>query len=1048
MRIKGKIKKIYFSSANNYAAILIEDENGLQHRAAGTVANPVVGLNIIAEGSMENSKYGEQLHIQNSTVMQDTSAEGMAAYLSSGFIKGIGPKRARLIVDRFGDETEKIIINTPEKLSEIPGITPEKAKGISEMYQENMVYLQIIKLLGDDTTVYQVRTIFEKYGKDSVQKLKENPYVVIYDLDGFGFKKADILAAAMGIKGNDSRRIGAAITYTLKTLATEGHCFCRLDSLEANMRNLIEDIDTEKLADVLTEEIRTGHLVLEEDKIYIRSLWYYENETAKKIAILLNSQKIKKISETHVHTVITQLEKKTGFALEERQKTAIASTANNRMCVITGGPGTGKTTIVQGIIRVWNDEKNTYLVAPTGRAAKRMADVTGMPASTIHRMLLEYKLHPDHFSIGKSIIIADEASMLDIRLAYELLRFVVDMNASLVLIGDIYQLPPIGPGNFFRDIVQSPCVPTITLELSYRQSGKIAVNAKKINTGHSLNSFIYDDTFQFISASKEKAQEEVIKAYKILLEKYKPEEICCITPIRKDTKNKKRLTSSNALNVVLRDIANPITSQTKTLPGSFFRTGDRVMQTVNNTGKWVMNGDCGTICKANEDDNCFLVAMDDGRMVEYTPTETTQLVLAYATTVHKAQGSEYEAVILLQNLEHYKMLQRTLLYTGVTRAKKQVILIGEEKAINIAVRTIPDTTRNNSSETDGHGNPQKNSTDASFESSEKDLHDKDDSEKIDPLEFELSEKDVRLLLDEIALCKVDAESENLENDKTNQVDNSSDEICKKYPSATCYNTTLSADLSGCDNDYQAIIEEIQGGITHLAKQFERMFRNNRGDTVYRESGRISPKRLIRGTKTSRVFTKRIDPKNKGNIAVELVVDVSGSMSCGNRMSVARKAVIGLAEVFEKVHIPCKVLAFTADKKGYTAYHYHILNWHNNRASRKQLLLLHPQNNNFDGFSIRCAGAEIAKRPEQHKLIIVISDGQPICHSYSSVSNGVADTTRAIQEASKNATVIGVAIAADIDVLHSMYGRNFVYVEHIDDMFDQIGQVIKKEVASW
>lgn len=354
----------------------------------------------------------------------------------------------------------------------------------------------------------------------------------------------------------------------------------------------------------------------------------------------------------------------------------------------------------------------------------------------------------------------------------------------------------------------------------------------------------------------------------------------------------------------------------------------------------------------------------------------------------------------------------------------------------------------NSSETDGHGNPQKNSTDASFESSEKDLHDKDDSEKIDPLEFELSEKDVRLLLDEIALCKVDAESENLENDKTNQVDNSSDEICKKYPSATCYNTTLSADLSGCDNDYQAIIEEIQGGITHLAKQFERMFRNNRGDTVYRESGRISPKRLIRGTKTSRVFTKRIDPKNKGNIAVELVVDVSGSMSCGNRMSVARKAVIGLAEVFEKVHIPCKVLAFTADKKGYTAYHYHILNWHNNRASRKQLLLLHPQNNNFDGFSIRCAGAEIAKRPEQHKLIIVISDGQPICHSYSSVSNGVADTTRAIQEASKNATVIGVAIAADIDVLHSMYGRNFVYVEHIDDMFDQIGQVIKKEVASW
>lgn len=691
MEVTGTIKKIYYAKSD-WAAIAVQGDDGKTYRAAGQMMSPAVGLRISLAGEIITTKYGEQLDIKSAKILADDTPSGIEAYLSSGFIKGVGSKRAHLIVERFGAATAEIIEKDPQRLSEIPGITTEKAIAISDAFIENRECMKIVELLGQDATLYQIRSIYDKYGTKSVEKLKENPYNIIYDLDGFGFKKADMVAAAMGIKDNDPRRIGAAITYVLKTLSSEGHCFCRTDVMEGYIRELIPSITIESLVDVITEEVKNGHLVVEKDKIYTKPLWSCETETAKIIANLVKLPALKSLPDIRIQTAIKRVEDRTGFPFDTHQKEAILFVTKNRFGVITGGPGTGKTTVIQGIIEVWNDRSTILMVAPTGRASKRMSEVTGLSASTIHRLLLEFKLQPSKFKTGHFLVIADEASMMDLFLAHDLLSFVNKTQSALILIGDIDQLPPIGPGNFFRDMVRSVCVPSVRLEISFRQSGRIATNAKKINAGEGLNSYAFDDTFSFLPATKSNLQDLIVNTYQKLLSQYSPEEICCITPIRKDTKNKTRTSSADALNLILRDIVNPKKPDTKTV--GFFRVGDRVMQTVNDQRKLVMNGDCGTIIEVVDD--IVIVQMDDGRKVEYIPAETKQFVLAYATTVHKSQGSEYEAVIVIQCMEHYycRLLQRSMLYTAVTRAKKQVVLIGEEKAINIAVKTIPNVTRN------------------------------------------------------------------------------------------------------------------------------------------------------------------------------------------------------------------------------------------------------------------------------------------------------------------------------------------------------------------
>lgn len=691
MIIEGVIKKIY-ADKTGWAAVIVEDDNHQIYHAAGRICGPAVGSRIKMTATEEHDpNYGLQYKVSDSKVIPDDTPNGLITYLSSGFIKGIGPKRAEAIIKRFGSATADIIVSQPDRLTEISGITDERAAAISEAFKQNREYLRIYDLLGN-ATAYQVKTIYEKYGTDSVDKLKEDPYRLIYDLNGFGFIKADKIAKDMGIVDNDPRRISAAVVCVIKTEADDGHCYVNVNDIDSKLKLLISDVDTKTLASIIKNLVVEEKLMLEDNRLYLKPLFDAENEVAETAVRLLSSAN-NDIPDIRIRRAIADIEKESGIKLADNQVEAISKSPVNRLSVITGGPGTGKTTIIKGIIKAWG--QNVLLTAPTGRAAKRMESLTGVPAQTIHRLLLRYSISKADYSGKNFLVITDEASMIDITLAARLMHFVDETHASLLLIGDIYQLPPIGPGNFFRDMVTSPCVPTVTLSHCFRQSGKgakIAVNAKTINEGIGMHGFVYDDSFRFIETNKEDIVSVIIDEYKKLISEYPLSEICCITPIRKDSKNGKRVTSSDSLNLVLRDVINPYK------PGmpvfNTFRLGDRVMQTENDAHRWVMNGDCGIVTNIDSENNIMTVHLDDDRDVEYTSADAQSLVLAYAITVHKAQGSEYKAVILIQCVEHYIMLQRSLLYTGVTRASEKLVLIGNVKAINTAVRTVPNLTRN------------------------------------------------------------------------------------------------------------------------------------------------------------------------------------------------------------------------------------------------------------------------------------------------------------------------------------------------------------------
>lgn len=323
----------------------------------------------------------------------------------------------------------------------------------------------------------------------------------------------------------------------------------------------------------------------------------------------------------------------------------------------------------------------------------------------------------------------------------------------------------------------------------------------------------------------------------------------------------------------------------------------------------------------------------------------------------------------------------------------------------------------------------------------------DEDDIIDKNEYTISDEDIENIKRDIANCKSEEAAEKEEVEAAEKIEDFSKELNLHYKGITCNNIVVKGDTAKLEPEYQRILEPMQGGINQLVNQLKRVFRNDTENKEYRSSGKINIKRLSAGRKTARVFDRKIGPKNKSYVAVELVVDISGSMG-GKRIKLAREAVIGLAEVFDKLKIPTKVLAFTADMGGYKAVHYHYLNWHNSRSERRKLLNLTAMNNNFDGYSIRYAGKELSRRPEEHKIMIVISDGAPACRYYNSFTQGISDTSNAIRETSKYTTVIGVAIGGDVETLYQMYGQNFIHIKNIDELFNQLGQKIRKEIMSW
>lgn len=700
--IIGLISRVFFSN-DNWASVLITvDKDDSVIRAAGSIMNPVVGTRMLFVGDwFDDPKYGRQFKIQSSRLYGKMTREGLIGYLSSGFITGVGEKTARRIVDKFGDETLDVLENQPLRLATVPRISVEKAKEIAKMYKASSVYMEIYQLFGNKITDNQVKNIYAAYGEKAVDVIKKNPYQLIHDIDGFGFRKVDALALNYGISKKSPVRIGAALSFALTEESQKGHCYSNVLSLQAEVNKLLElpggeTVDPTQLGHILADEIKQEHFVYEKegDRLYLPAIYKSEIYCADQISEMIRKPLPLNTSDDLIEEGIEQTEREFGFKLEETQKRAVISALKNQISIITGGPGTGKTTIVRAILNCYNGLA-TYLVAPTGKASRRMSECTGRDdAITIHRLLIEKKKRNSKYEYA-GLIICDEASMLDINLAAKLLEFAEDTHSQLCLIGDIDQLPPIGPGNFFRDLVKSPFVPTVKLELCHRQKGKIAINAQKINFGESYKNYEYDDSFKFLMSAKEDAQKNILEQYFEFVEEYGVSNVGCIVPTRQAKgENADSKVASDALNKRIREKLNPMRSDSVTVSGCDFRVNDRVMQTSNDYEKGVFNGDCGYISCIDKDDNLIYVKMDDGRVVEYAPFETSSLTLAYAMTVHKSQGSEYKAVVLGQCTEHWILLQRNLLYTGVTRAKEKVTIVGDPKSMYRAVSNTESINRN------------------------------------------------------------------------------------------------------------------------------------------------------------------------------------------------------------------------------------------------------------------------------------------------------------------------------------------------------------------
>lgn len=700
MEITGKVLRVFYSG-DSFSSVLLDGVDGTALlnaglspgpvKAADVIISPVEGITLKLSGDWNNhEKFGMQFKAISSEAVVGGTLPSIKAYLSSGCIKGIGPKLAVEIVRVFGTKTIEIIEDHPEQLQKVAGISSKRAAKIAESYQSSHVFMQLYDYFQGGVTEHQVKTIYEKYGGNSVKMLKENPYRLIYDLDGFGFIRTDALAKSGGITAEDPRRTRAAIIYALKTIAQDGHCFCMLDSLEGILSELIPDgINLSNIAECLLSEQRGKHIVIEKEAVYLSTLYEAEIGLANYVNKQIREGPAKEVSSSSLERAVAETEKRLGFPLETRQKDAVRYALRNGVSVITGGPGTGKTTIIQAVIRAWGDPRSVLLAAPTGRASRRMAEVTGLPAKTIHRWLDEGMKSGRGFE--RRLVIVDESSMLDLELAFRFAGLL--KQCTVVFIGDVDQLPPIGPGNFFRDLVTSPKIPKVVLEMSHRQSGNIAKNAQKINSGEGAHALVQDDSFHFLPSGKETVQEDVIQEYCRMVHKFGLENTQCIVPIRKENRS---VTATERLNPMIRDILNPITEAMKCqlIPGLDFRPGDRVMQTVNDKDSETFNGDCGVIQRIEQESKTVVIRMDDGRETEFSFGEMRSFCLSYAITCHKSQGSEYRGIVVACSMEHCFILQRNLLYTAVTRAKDEVSLIGEARAVTMAVRKVPAMIRN------------------------------------------------------------------------------------------------------------------------------------------------------------------------------------------------------------------------------------------------------------------------------------------------------------------------------------------------------------------
>lgn len=699
---------IYLNDENGYAVVRMETDSGEMVTAVGCLPYIAPGEMISAEGSwMTHAQHGRQFKIEQSNRLLPTSADGIYEYLAGSTVKGIGPATAALIVDRFKEKSLDILEMHPEKLAEIKGISLTKAKDLSASFKKQAGVRRLTEFL----CAYGIKPLvalklYRAYGSAALETVHENPYIISASHIGASFAEADNLALELGIEGDSINRISAAVLFELQHNSGNGHCFIPRDKLIAATSQLIS-VPADLVSDAIDSLSENGGLVC--DKVanlnvcYLTELYEAETYTAERLKSMVG---LKTKSSANIERLITKLESLYDISYAPLQKQSIELALNNRILVITGGPGTGKTTILKGILSLYDElELETLLAAPTGRAAKRMSELTGREASTIHR-LLGAKMAEDGETVVFSkhegdplncdALVLDECSMVDITLMSSLLK-ALKPGCRLVLVGDADQLPSVGPGNVFSDIIRSQTVPTVRLTEIFRQKGdsRIVRNAHMINRGeHPDFEANTGDFFRLRRLKGGTAVETIVELCARRLPenmKIPSASIQVLSPTRKGE------TGTVNLNKRLQAALNPPSEskKEKLFGEAVFRVGDRVIQTKNNydtiwktkdgvSGAGVYNGDIGTIAQIDPITETLTVDFED-KLATYSFEMLNELEHAWALTVHKSQGSEYRAVVLALSGDVQMLLTRGVLYTAVTRAKELLIMVGDD---NIAHRMI------------------------------------------------------------------------------------------------------------------------------------------------------------------------------------------------------------------------------------------------------------------------------------------------------------------------------------------------------------------------